>query len=104
PQRIQRKREKGWRMPPNTVYVGRPGYFGNPISVGDYFLRGDPGNHRGPFRMCWCVTSEEHADDRYEHIDTAQKAVDAFRFIASTCFNAEDLQRLRGKNLACWCP
>lgn len=24
PIRIQRKRTKGWRMPPGTVYVGRP--------------------------------------------------------------------------------
>jgi Domain of unknown function (DUF4326) len=29
PKRIQRKRTKGWRMPPNTVYVGRPTKFGN---------------------------------------------------------------------------
>ena len=25
PKRVQRKRTKGWRMPANTVYVGRPG-------------------------------------------------------------------------------
>lgn len=31
PRRIQRKRSKGWRMPENTVYVGRPGRFGNPF-------------------------------------------------------------------------
>ncbi|AXH44447.1 hypothetical protein PP353_gp71 [Arthrobacter phage Kumotta] len=35
PQRIQRKRTKGWRMPENTVYVGRPGKWGNPYAVGD---------------------------------------------------------------------
>ena len=28
--RIQRKRTKGWRMPPNTIYVGRPTKWGNP--------------------------------------------------------------------------
>lgn len=32
PQRIQRKRAKGWRMPPNTVSVTRPGKWGNPFS------------------------------------------------------------------------
>lgn len=32
PIRIQRKRTKGWKMPPNTVYVGRPGRWGNPFS------------------------------------------------------------------------
>ena len=30
PVRIQRKRTKGWRMPPNTVYVGRGSRWGNP--------------------------------------------------------------------------
>jgi len=29
PIRIQRKRTKGWKMPPNTVYVGRPTKWGN---------------------------------------------------------------------------
>lgn len=33
PVRIQRKRVKGWVSPPNTVYVGRPGKYGNPYEV-----------------------------------------------------------------------
>ena len=33
PIRIQRKRTKGWRMPANTVYVGRPSKFGNPFTL-----------------------------------------------------------------------
>ena len=33
PQRIQRKRSKGWRMPPAARYVGRPGPYGNPFKV-----------------------------------------------------------------------
>jgi hypothetical protein len=32
PQRIQRKRVKGWKMPPNTVSVCRPGKWGNPFT------------------------------------------------------------------------
>ena len=31
PERIQRRRTKGWRMPKNCVYVGRPSKFGNPF-------------------------------------------------------------------------
>jgi hypothetical protein len=31
PKRIQRKRIKGWRMPENAVYVGRPTRWGNPF-------------------------------------------------------------------------
>ena len=34
PERIQRKRTKGWKMPPNTVSVTRPGRYGNPFRVG----------------------------------------------------------------------
>jgi hypothetical protein len=33
PERIQRKRTKGWKMPAGAVYVGRPTKFGNPFSV-----------------------------------------------------------------------
>ena len=35
PQRIQRKRTKGYRMPDNTMSVARPGKWGNPFRVGD---------------------------------------------------------------------
>lgn len=33
PIRVQRKRTKGWRNPPNTVYVGRGTKFGNPFRL-----------------------------------------------------------------------
>ena len=33
PIRIQRRRTRGWKMPPNTVYVGRPTRWGNPFHV-----------------------------------------------------------------------
>jgi hypothetical protein len=35
PQRIQRRRTEGWRMPEGAVYVGRPGRWGNPFSYRD---------------------------------------------------------------------
>jgi hypothetical protein len=35
PERIQRKRTKGYRLPPTAVYVGRPSRWGNPYRVGD---------------------------------------------------------------------
>jgi hypothetical protein len=38
PKRIQRRRTKGWRMPAETVYVGRPTRYGNPFS-NRWFLR-----------------------------------------------------------------
>ena len=30
---VQRQRTKGWKMPPNTKSVTRPGIFGNPFKV-----------------------------------------------------------------------
>jgi hypothetical protein len=33
PVRIQRKRTKGFRLPPNCIYVGRPTKWGNPIPI-----------------------------------------------------------------------
>ena len=34
PHRVQRRRTKGWKMPTNTVYVGRPTKWGNPFRAG----------------------------------------------------------------------
>ena len=39
PQRVQRRRTKGWRMPENTVYVGRGSKWGNPYVIGEAQLR-----------------------------------------------------------------
>ena len=33
PERVQLRRAKGWRMPPNTVSVARPTRWGNPCRV-----------------------------------------------------------------------
>jgi len=80
PIRIQRKRTKGWKMPPNTVYVGRPTKWGNPYKID-------------------CAVG----------IDTRADAVRLFRDMLKFG-NPEDYPlddvigaELRGKNLACWC-
>lgn len=91
PIRVQRKRTKGWRMPENTVYVGRPGKWGNPYAVGDEsaFIGGDP-----------VLGIEEPL--------TRGDAAELFRLaLASGAldFTVNDARaELRGKNLACWCP
>src|SRR4051812_4527708 len=33
PRRVQRSRAKGWRTPPDAVYVGRPTVYGNPFRI-----------------------------------------------------------------------
>jgi hypothetical protein len=45
PVRVQLRRTKGWRMPPNTVKVTRPGLFGNP------FVHPDPAEAVAAFRL-----------------------------------------------------
>ena len=40
PVRIHRKRAKGWRMPPNCVYVGRGSVWGNPFRIGEHWRHG----------------------------------------------------------------
>lgn len=52
PIRIQRKRTKGWRMPENTVYVGRPGPFGNPL----------PRNFQSALYRAWLCSGSEQAN------------------------------------------
>src|SRR5271166_4447220 len=79
PKRVQRKRTKGWKMPPNTVYVGRPTQYGNPCKVGD-----------------WSIGFTER--------QTAEAAVNIFRTQATILHNRLAMEALRGKNLACWCP
>jgi hypothetical protein len=79
PHRVVRRRTKNWKMPANTVYVGRPTVWGNPFIVGSELIGGEK--------------------------LTAEKAVALYRQYANDAFNERDLKAcLRGKNLACWCP
>lgn len=94
PKRIQRKRSKGWKMPPNTVSVTRPGPYGNPFVIGEPAPSIYSRFHRGT-------------------VETAEQAVALFRRVliyeaAKETPAAERtldlLAGLRGKNLACFCP
>jgi len=84
PQRVQRKRTKGWVQPDNTVYVGRPGRFGNPFSASE---------------LGHALAVEKYRDwldglleDQFPDLITRRKQV------------LEGICQLRGKNLSCWCP
>lgn len=82
PVRVQLRRTKGWKMPPNTVKVDRTTKWGNPFIVG---------KSGGAYSAK--VTSRRHAWQLYLGVapQIEQLVLDA---------RAE----LRGKNLACWCP
>ena len=43
PRRVQRRIFKGWRLPPDTVYVGRGSKWGNPFPFGHQVYLGKPG-------------------------------------------------------------
>ncbi len=87
PKRIQRKRTKGWRMPPNTVYVGRPSTWSNPFFV-------YPDKYK------------DHKHDLNPYcVRTRQEAIEFFKSQYISRINLADIKKeLKGKNLACWCP
>jgi hypothetical protein len=94
PKRIQRQRAKGWKAPPGCVYVGRPTIFGNTFPI---MQMGDG----------WWVMSRDF-ETGTARFDTEAEA----RLGACLCYRgnlSEVLKhlartRLRGKDLACWCP
>ena len=107
PVRIQRKRTKGWRLPENTVCVTRPRPWGNPFRIGGWFMVGDP-DPKARFRMSWCEARDEEIANltpgKFTLIETASQAVSMFRRMCeSGHFTREQLEEIRGKNLACFC-
>ena len=88
PKRIRRKRTSGWKMPPNTVYVGRPSKWGNVFKVGE---------------------EEFDAEGRVVTPKTAEECVELYeKLLVSNMRHHQSVVNqvleLRGKNLACWCP
>lgn len=76
PRRIQCKRTKGWRMPPNTMKVDRSTMWGN------------------------------HAARRIGLTKGPAAVAEFERWIrndASETYRQWAIETLRGKNLACWC-
>ena len=91
PQRIQRQRTKGWRMPEGAVYVGRGTKWGNPWRVGQIAKVETPSLNT----LEWWL--------HREFLITPELAVALYR----AAFTPDaDLIRteLAGKDLACWCP
>ncbi len=87
PIRIQRKRTKGWKMPKNTVYVGRSSKWGNPFRV----VREDGG---------WAVVCDDGPvyGSKAVAIDLS---LSLYRHLHGPLL---PVYELLGKNLCCWCP
>jgi hypothetical protein len=92
PERIQRSRAKGWRMPPNTVYVGRGTRWGNPCRIGDTMFMGTKYTLEGEAVIRPATAEDVLIYFRERVVPIALK------------HNPDWLAPLRGKNLACWCP
>ena len=91
PKRIQRKLTKGWKMPPNTVYVGRPGPFANPFAVGK------------PVPHAWISEFDGPDLQRYKGHAVVPNAIEAVRLFEKYAIPPKAwLEILRGGNLACW--
>lgn len=112
PVRIQRKRTKGWKMPPNTISVCRPGALGNP------FIVGEPSGHefndgRDPTPLIAALTLEqciEYYDRLIRGILSPEMHPRGHQWLARFKFRfggidpAEYVRsNLRGMNVACYC-
>ena len=105
PQRIQRRRTRGWRMPEGAIYVGRPTMWGNPFYVGCHAQIGGPVGGKGPLSgMTWSYCIAAEPDYGFETLTTPEECVKWFRRLYERGFQKKELAKLRGKDLACWCP
>jgi hypothetical protein len=111
PQRIQRKRQRGWRMPEGAIYVGRPSRWGNPFSVGDNMMYPHPGTLGGTRpRVELIYAPGEYSWFDVRPIADAAEAVAHFaEWVRYESLGTEFacrtwLSDLRGRDLACWCP
>lgn len=91
PVRVQRKRSKGWKMPENTVYVGRPTKWGNPFKIGEKYM---PTQEISQNFTKWglCEDNEMSVGFYKEWIKKQNYLI------------ADIKKELKGKNLACFCP
>jgi len=100
PKRIQRKRTKGWRMPKNAVYVGRPSKWGNPFTGPDAVEK---------YRQAVSLDGEfVSLNDNWRIFDQWRKAGGDVNFLDDLTGRSRGtrkklLNELRGKNLVCWC-
>lgn len=102
--RVQLRRIKGWRMPPNTVKVCRPGRWGNPF---DATLLGRPlavemfsdlmSGFFDPFKL------KHLTDEQFRTVHDAKEAWQK-RLNWRPEYRYGARAELAGRNLACFCP
>ncbi len=106
PVRVQLRRTKGWRMPPNTKKVDRSTAFGNPLVCTPHGCKRKPCGCCEPYRCCvdvfreYVVSGMEGRASRTGSLGIAAEAMVGYPRRTKL---VERLPELRGKNLACWC-
>lgn len=104
PKRIQLKRTKGWRIPPNTICVDRRGRWGNPFPTHEPARDGHgdiiPGRKIEVRSAQEAVKLYAKWMLPYSHHGAHNTMAD---FMISQANMTEIQTVLRGKNLACWC-
>ena len=88
--RIQRKRTKGWRMPENCKYVGRPTKWGNPFDVREV------GREEAVRRYEECLLNNAMCYYYFDEI-VAENEFKRFERMALS------IKELMGYDLACFC-
>lgn len=119
PQRLQRKRTKGYRAPDSAVYVGRGTKWGNPFVIGETLVRypGIDGTEWEVEGRSGKTPGERHP---YKHPDgsvtwhrieyaTREQVVELYaRRVGPGGSHELDVAEVRrelaGKDLLCWCP
>jgi hypothetical protein len=115
PQRLQRKRVKGWRLPENGRCVDRSTRWGNPFRQfgANEYLYCDA-SHRRTVLTPWVIF--DHGQDIARNPVTPAMVVDHYRrwllgefnrggIVRPCLFDTGDIVReLRGKDLYCFCP
>lgn len=95
PLRIQLRRTKGWRKPPNTVIVSRPSKWGNPYTVVEV-------ENRRWMLLDHCDRGAKPLGISVDRRDMQNAAAGLFRLELAR-EGVPDASELRGLNLACWC-
>ena len=100
PKRIQRKRTKGWRMPEDAIYVGRPTRWGNPYRPQLRSRHGVEFWISAPLRNRLDLAAHHRTE-----LGAIEECVDRFAMWLSEAPRLWIAQtELRGRDLVCWCP
>lgn len=103
--RIQRKRTKGFRTPPNTRYVGRGTRFGNPFILSDdgyIYCRHMIATCKDKW-IRWSLNGGFETKDIVELYERWLNGELKDRKFLPAPPTQEEIQTLKGKNLSCFC-